>query len=298
MTPAGVASSGRAPYKRLIMTAFLKMNGLGNDFAVFDAQNAPLVLDAARAQAIADRRRGIGCDQVIVIEPSDNADVFMRIYNADGSEVESCGNATRCVARLLFDERKVSRVNIDTRGGLLDCSDAGGGRVTVDMGTPTFDWREIPMAQAVETGSFALAVDGFGEPALAEVSALSVGNPHCVLFVADTDNAPVETLGPAVEHHAWFPARTNVEFAEVEGPRTIKLRVWERGTGETLACGTGACATAIAAMSRGLTERKVDVVLKGGTLTIEWRDDNHVLMTGPSELSYRGDVDIAALVRG
>lgn len=280
------------------MTTFLKMHGLGNDFAVFDARNAPLAFDAATAHAIADRRRGIGCDQVIVIEPSDKADVFMRIYNADGSEVESCGNATRCVARLLFDERNTGRVRIDTRGGLLECSDAGGGRVTVDMGAPIFDWREIPMAQAVDTGSFALSVDGSHEPALAEASALSMGNPHCVLFVGDTANAPVTTLGPALEHHAWFPARTNVEFAEVQSPRTIKLRVWERGTGETLACGTGACAAAVAAMARGLTERNVDVALAGGTLTIEWRDDDHVLMTGPSSLAYHGDVDIAALVRG
>lgn len=274
------------------------MHGLGNDFAVFDARKSPITLDAASAHAIADRRRGIGSDQVIVIEPSVKADVFMRIYNADGSEVESCGNATRCLARLLFDERKVSRVSIDTRGGLLECSDAGGGRVTVDMGAPIFDWREIPMAQAVDTGSFALTVEGFREPALCELSALSMGNPHCVLFVGDTANAPVETLGPALEHHPWFPSRTNVEFAEVQGPRAIKLRVWERGTGETEACGTGACATAVAAAARGLTERTVDVTLPGGVLTIEWRDDDHVLMTGPSALSYRGDTDIAALVRG
>lgn len=279
------------------MVAFLKMHGLGNDFAVFDARNSAVVFDGATARAIADRRMGIGCDQVIVIERSNKADVFMRIYNHDGGEVESCGNATRCVAQLLFDEGTKRRISIDTKGGLLDCAASEGRRVTVDMGEPAFDWRDIPMAQAVETGSFALDVPGFREPALAEASALSVGNPHCVLFVADTMRAPVETLGPAVEHHPWFPARTNVEFAQIESPRAIKLRVWERGTGETLACGTGACAAAIAAMARGLSERKVDVSLPGGTLTIEWRDDAHVLMTGPSAIAYKGDVDLAALVR-
>jgi diaminopimelate epimerase len=279
------------------MTPFLKMHGLGNDFAVFDARNERLAFDERLAAAIADRRRGIGCDQVIIIEPSDKADVFMRIHNADGSEVEACGNATRCIARLLFDEKKAGRVTIDTRGGLLDCSDAGGGRVTVDMGEPNFHWREIPMAQAVDTGSFALAVDGFHGAGLSEAMALSMGNPHCVLFVSDTASAPVERLGAAVEHHPWFPARTNVEFVQVkDGGLTV--RVWERGTGETLACGTGACAAAVAAAARGLAERKVDVSLPGGTLTIEWRDDNHVLMTGPSSLAYRGQTDLATLVRG
>jgi diaminopimelate epimerase len=279
------------------MTPFLKMHGLGNDFAVFDARNVRIAFDERLAAAIADRRRGIGCDQVIVIEPSDKADVFMRIHNADGSEVEACGNATRCIARLLFDEAKTGRVHIDTRGGLLDCTDAGGGRVTVDMGEPNFDWREIPMAQAVDTASFALDVDGFHGAGLSEAAALSMGNPHCVLFVTDVRAAPVERLGAAVEHHPWFPARTNVEFVQVkDGGLTV--RVWERGTGETLACGTGACAAAVAAAARGLAERKVDVSLPGGALTIEWRDDNHVLMTGPSSLAYRGETDLEALVRG
>jgi diaminopimelate epimerase len=277
------------------MTAFLKMHGLGNDFAVFDARTEPLVFDARTAATIADRRRGIGCDQVIVMETCGNADAFMRIYNADGSEVESCGNATRCIARLLFDEKRTSRVRIDTRGGLLDCTDAGGGRVTVDMGEPNFDWREIPMAQAVDTASFALDMKQYDEPCLAEVAALSMGNPHCVLFVRETEGAPVAELGREIEHHPWFPARTNVEFVRVDGPRALTVRVWERGTGETLACGTGACAAAVAAAARGLTERTVDVMLPGGTLTIEWRDDNHVLMTGPSALAYRGETDLEAL---
>ena len=191
----------------------------------------------------------------------------------------------------------MKRVRIDTKGGMLNCSDAGGGRVTVDMGLPNFDWREIPMAQAVDTASFALDVAGFKEPALAEAAAVSMGNPHCVLFVRDMAHAPVAELGRAIEHHPWFPARTNVEFAEVQNAHAIRLRVWERGTGETLACGTGACAAAVAAAARGLTERAVEVTLPGGTLGIEWREDGHVLMTGPSALSYRGEVDLAKLVR-
>jgi diaminopimelate epimerase len=279
------------------MVAFLKMHGAGNDFAVFDGRKVPLAFDARTAAAIADRRRGIGCDQVIVIEPADGAEAFMRIYNADGGEVESCGNAARCIARLLFDEKSARHARIETRGGMLACSDVGDGRVSVDMGVPNFDWREIPMAQAVDTESFALEVAGFDEPALAKVMAVSMGNPHCVLFVTDAIRAPVAELGPAIEHHPWFPARTNVEFAQVKSARVLQLRVWERGTGETLACGTGACAAVVAAAARGLTERRVDVALKGGTLTVEWRDDDHVLMTGPSVLAYRGDVDLDALVR-
>jgi diaminopimelate epimerase len=279
------------------MTAFLKMHGAGNDFAVFDARKSALALDARMAAAIADRRRGVGCDQVIVIENSDGADAFMRIYNADGGEVDACGNATRCVAQLLFGEKRIGRVRIGTNGGVLDCSDAGGGRVTVDMGEPKFDWREIPMAQAVDTGSFALDMARYDEPALTEVAALSMGNPHCVLFVRETDGAPVAELGREIELHPWFPARTNVEFVRIDSPGAMTVRVWERGTGETLACGTGACAAAVAAAARGLTKRKVDVVLRGGTLSIEWRDDNHVLMTGPATLAYRGEVELAALVR-
>jgi len=280
------------------MVAFLKMHGLGNDFAVFDARKVALAFDAATARTIADRRLGIGCDQVIVIEKSAKADAFMHIFNADGGEVESCGNAARCIAQLLFDEKKIKRVRIDTKGGMLECSDAGGGRVTVDMGEAKFDWREIPMAQAVDTASFAIDVPGFDEPALAEASAVSMGNPHCVLFVKDAATALVEELGRAIEHHPWFSARTNVEFAEVRNARALRLRVWERGTGETLACGTGACAAAVAAAARGLTERNVDVALPGGTLNIEWREDGHVLMTGPSALSYRGEVDLSSPVYG
>jgi len=279
------------------MTSFLKMHGLGNDFAIFDARTFPIALSAASARAIADRRRGIGCDQVIVMEPSKGANAFMRSFNADGGEVESCGNATRCVAYLLMAEAGIDEVKIDTKGGLLICRAAEESRITVDMGAPRLDWREIPMAQAVDTASFALDVPGFRERALENAAAVSVGNPHCVLFVDEAEKAPVATLGPAIEHHPWFPSRTNVEFVERRSPRELRMRVWERGAGITLACGTGACAAAVAASVRGLTERKVTVVLDGGKLEIDWREsDDHVLMTGPVGFSFGGEVNINALI--
>lgn len=277
------------------MTAFLKMHGLGNDFAIFDARKTPLALDANAARAIADRKRGIGCDQVIAIEnDTAGADAFMRIFNADGGEVESCGNAARCVAKLLLNGSGRD-IRLNSTGGMMICS-AEQNLVTVDMGAPRRDWREIPLAQAVDTEDFVLPVRGFGDAALAHASALSMGNPHVVLFVGDAEGAPVETLGPAIENHPWFPKRTNVEFVSVIGPGRLRMRVWERGAGVTEACGSGACAAAVAAAARGLGPRKVDIVLDGGTLQIEWREsDGHVLMTGPATLSYAGDIDLAAL---
>jgi diaminopimelate epimerase len=278
------------------MTRFLKMHGLGNDFVVFDARKVPLALDKAQALAIAHRRRGIGCDQLIIIENDDkDADAFMRIYNADGGEVESCGNAARCIASLLINESGKTLVRIGSKGGPMECRKAGD-LITVDYGPPQLDWREIPMAQAVDTASFALPVEGFADKALQDVSALATGNPHLVLFVANAENAPVDSLGPAIERHAWFPARINVEFVERRSDNEIRMRVWERGVGITDACGTGACAAAVAAHRRGLTGRKVTVELDGGALDIEWREeDDHILMTGPAVLSFEGDVDLAKL---
>ncbi|HEX3809138.1 MAG TPA: diaminopimelate epimerase [Rhizomicrobium sp.] len=276
------------------MTAFLKMHGLGNDFAVFDARKSELALDAAAARAVADRRTGIGCDQVIVIERAVNgADAFMRIFNADGGEVEHCGNAARCVARLLIEERDTLDVRLEVVGGTLLCSDAGDAVVSVDMGTPKFGWREIPLSQDMDTKAFALEVDG----AVFEASAVSVGNPHCVLFVEDVQKVPVAAVGPKIEHHPLFPQRTNVEFVQVMDCTHLRMRVWERGAGITRACGTGACAAAVAAHRRGLADRKVEVLLDGGPLTIEWRSDDHILMTGAATLSYKGDIDLAALER-
>jgi diaminopimelate epimerase len=275
------------------MTAFLKMHGLGNDFVVFDARDAALALTPEQIRKVADRHFGVGCDTVVVIRPGGAAaDATVQFYNADGAESESCGNATRCVARLLLDERGLARVRISTKGGLLTCSDAGKGLVTLDMGAPRLDWNQVPLAAAVDTADFPLDVGG----ATMSASAVSVGNPHCVLFVPDAAAAPVETLGPRIETLPFFPNRVNVEFAQVLDPATIRMRVWERGVGVTLACGTGACATAVAAIRRGLTGRKVKLVLDGGALMIEWREeDGHVLMTGPAALPFRGRLDLTAL---
>jgi len=286
-----MANTGPAPYN-LAMTAFVKMHGLGNDFVVFDARDIAINLDAAKAKAVADRHFGVGCDTVVVIRPGGaEADAAVLFYNADGSESESCFNATRCVARLLLDERGLARVKLSTKGGMLICSDAGKGLVMVDMGPPRLDWRQVPVASEVDTVNFPLDVGGTSVPA----SAVSMGNPHCVLFVPDAAQAPVAQLGARIETLPFFPNRTNVEFAQVLDRERIRMRVWERGVGVTLACGTGACATAVAAIRRGLTGRKVELLLDGGSLTIEWRDDNHVLMTGPTAMPFRGRLELDRL---
>ena len=271
------------------------MHGLGNDFAIFDARNQKLALNAASARALADRRFGVGCDQVIVIEPAANgADAFMRIYNADGGEVENCGNAARCVAQLLMNEKGARAVTLDTLGGPLACA-AEGEMVRVDMGLPRFGWRDIPTARETDTLSFPIDVKGSDLPALKIATAVNVGNPHVVLFVDDADHAPVAEIGSKIEHHPLFPARTNVEFVSPIGKDKLRMRVWERGVGITLACGTGACATMAAAHRRGLVGHKAKIVLDGGTLTMEWAGEgNPIFMTGPCALSYRGDVDLKA----
>jgi diaminopimelate epimerase len=275
------------------MTAFLKMHGLGNDFVVFDARNRPLTLSAAGARSIADRKLGVGCDQVIVIEKSANgADAAMRIMNADGGEVESCGNAARCVARLLLDENGCQSVSLETQGGLLVCRGKNG-FVTVDMGAPRFGWQDIPLAEMRNTGCFALEIPETTFAPLKEAAAVNVGNPHCVLFVTDAERAPVGTIGPKVERHPLFPARTNVEFVQVLSPQKLRMRVWERGTGITRACGTGACAAMAAARRRGLCMESAEVLLDGGPLTIDWAgEDSPIFMSGPTALAYRGEIDL------
>jgi len=271
------------------------MHGLGNDFVVFDARKQELALSDAAARRIADRRFGIGCDQVIVIAPGrGDFDAEMIIRNADGGAVESCGNAARCVAKLLMQESGRKSVRIDTVGGALECSAAGDGLISVDMGAPKLLWHEIPLAKAADTNMFQLNVDGTNHVA----SALSVGNPHLVLFVEDAERAPVDTLGPRIERHPMFPERTNVEFVSFQGQDRLRMRVWERGVGITMACGTGACATAVASFRRALSGRRVEVVLDGGSLIIELRErDEHILMTGPSSEVFSGDIDLDAVVR-
>ncbi len=272
------------------MTPFRKMHGLGNDFVVFDAREKSLALTNVQVRRLADRHFGVGCDTVVVVGPGGAAaDASLLFYNADGGDAEACGNATRCVARLLLDERGLARVKLSSRGGMLNCSDAGNGMVAVDMGAPKLDWNEIPMSEQTDTKQFTLTVEG----SRLDASAASMGNPHCVLFVPEAEEAPVAALGPRIEKLPLFPERVNVEFASIAAKDRIRMRVWERGVGITLACGTGACATAVAAMRRGLTGRKVEVVLDGGSLLLEWRDDNHVWMTGPAATPFTGELDLA-----
>ena len=260
---------------------------------MFDARDSAIPLTPDKVRKLADRHFGIGCDTVVMIRPGGAAvDASLSFTNADGQDSESCGNATRCVARLLMDERGLARVKLDTRGGMVVCSDAGKGLVSVDMGAPVLDWQKVPLAQERDTANFLLEIGTSSVP----VSAVSMGNPHCVLFVPDATAAPVTMLGPRIETLPLFPNRTNVEFAQVLDQGRIRMRVWERGVGVTLACGTGACATAVAAVRRGLAGRKVEVILDGGSLFIEWReDDDHVVMTGPGVTVFRGRVELDRL---
>ena len=266
---------------------FRKMNGLGNDFVVLDVRAHALALKAAQIAAIADRKRGIGCDQVIALEPSEFADVFMRIWNADGGEVGACGNAARCVAALLVAERGSPHVMIETESGLLEATLNQDRSVTIDMGAPRFNWDEIPLAEPFDdTRRITLQTD---DPELSAPSAVNVGNPHCIFFVSDVEANDLGRLGPSLEHHKLFPERANISLAQVTGPGSLRLRSWERGAGLTRACGTAACAAAVAAVRRGLTDRVLTVTLPGGDLVIDWReDDDHILMTGPFALDYEG----------
>lgn len=278
---------------------FRKMHGLGNDFVVLDGRSDPraLALDPSRIRAIADRRAGIGCDQLIVVAPPTDrsADVRMLIFNADGSEVAACGNATRCVAWLAMAESGQNSVVIETRAGLLDAESRGPSQVAVDMGPARLDWREIPLAQAENTLHLGISAGPLADPV-----AVSMGNPHAVFFVEDAEAIDLEALGPGLEHHPIFPERSNIEVATILPPSTdgngrIRMRVWERGAGITPACGTGACATLVAAARRGLTSRRAELILDGGSLEIEWLPDDHVLMTGPVASSFTGLLDASLL---
>lgn len=270
------------------MIPFLKMHGLGNDFVVLDRRDGAPRLQPELARRLADRRFGVGCDQVIVLEPSSrtDADVFMRILNPDGSEAEACGNATRCIADLVMQENGAEEARIETLAGLLIGRRLDGSRiVSVDMGSPWLDWQKIPLARAMDTLALEGEFAGFRAPC-----AVSMGNPHVIFFVPDAQAIRLEEVGPRIEHDPLFPARTNVEFATIRPDGSIDLRVWERGAGITLACGSGACATMVAAVRRGLTGRKAAIDLPGGRLQMEWREsDGHVIMSGPVALSFRGE---------
>jgi diaminopimelate epimerase len=264
---------------------FLKMHGLGNDFVVLDARARPLALSEAVARAIADRKTGVGCDQLIALEASPRADAFMRIRNADGGEVEACGNAARCIAALLFRESGRPEAAIETGAGLLRAKAAPEGRVAVDMGELRTDWRDIPLARQMDTLHAELALGPLSDPVCG-----AIGNPHATFFVPDAEAIDLARLGPELERHPLFPERANIGIAQLLGPDRIRLRVWERGVGITRACGTGACAAAAAEARRGLTGRRVVVRLDGGELDIEWRADGHVVMTGPVATSFTGEL--------
>lgn len=267
--------------------SFVKMQGIGNDFIVFDTRNALLDLTPEKIRWLCDRRLGIGADMVILIEPVQNgveADVFMRIYNFDGSEVGACGNATRCVAGLLLSGNK--NIQIQTLAGILVAEAAEDGEVAVDMGMARLEWQEIPLNNENKTENI-----DTGIASLPTAVGVNMGNPHAVFFVEDAEAVDLGQYGPRVENHELFPEKTNVEFVHVMAPGRLRMRVWERGVGITPACGSGACAAAVAAIRRRLVAgRRVEVQLDGGDLTIEWRDDNHVIMTGPWAEVYRGEI--------
>lgn len=271
---------------------FIKMHGLGNDFVILDARRREIALGAERVRAIANRRTGIGCDQLIVLHnPADGAaDAAFSIHNADGGEAEACGNAARCVAWMAMEESGRDTARLETGAGTLAARRDGPLSVTVDMGEPRFDWRDIPLASAADTLHLPLARGPLEDPV-----AVSMGNPHAVFFVDDADAVDLAALGPSLEHDPMFPERANIGVAEPRGPDRMRLRVWERGAGLTMACGTGACAALAAAHRRGLAGRRATMELDGGPLEIVWGEDGRVAMTGPVAIVFRGTLDGALL---
>jgi len=262
---------------------FRKMEGLGNDFVIFDARENDLTLSDEAVRHIADRKRGVGCDQLIVMRECQDADIFMEIRNADGSRVGACGNATRCVGRLMLDESGKDTVTIRTDAGLLSATRANTG-IKVNMGPARLSWDEIPLAREMDTLNIDFSLGSLSNPV-----GVNMGNPHAVFFVGDAEAVDLKTLGPKIEHDALFPERVNVSVAHVKDG-IIRQRVWERGAGITEACGTGACAGLVATARRGLTGRKATVMLDGGPLEIEWLEDGTVEMTGAATLAYAGEL--------
>ncbi|WP_417616142.1 diaminopimelate epimerase [Parasphingorhabdus sp.] len=260
---------------------FHKMHGLGNDFVIIDARAEEMTLSGAQAAAIANRHSGIGCDQLIILRPSSTADVRMQIFNADGSEVEACGNAARCVAKLIGDETR-----IETQGGIIIGNATADGAI-VDMGKPHLEWQSIPLAYAMDTLNMPVGWEDLQNPV-----AVNVGNPHVIFFVDDSATVELDRLGPMIEVDPLFPEKVNVNVAHISDD-IIYLRVWERGVGLTMACGTGACATAVAAIKRGLVTSPVQVELPGGSLVISWQDGEHIQMQGPTTYVFAGEADWA-----
>ena len=272
---------------------FVKMNGAGNDFVVVNALDRPFTPGHDAVRALGDRRTGEGFDQLIAIEPSETADAFMRVWNADGGTVETCGNALRCVGWMLMQANGAEQVTIDTLGGKTvarrAARGADGDRITVDMGPPRLDWRDIPLAEEMDTRGIELQVGPIDDPVVHTPGAVSMGNPHVVFFTDRLDDGFVIGTGSLIEHHPLFLDGVNVGFAHVLGPDRIRLRVFERGAGLTKACGTGACAALVACARRGLTGRKATVIVDGGELVIDWdQATDHVFMTGPVEVERTG----------
>jgi len=273
---------------------FLKMNGLGNDFIVVDARDTAFSPAPEQIRAWGDRASGIGFDQLIAIEGSPDGDAFMRVWNSDGGTVETCGNALRCVGWYLNPKAAEKTLKIDTLGGATKAivirADEKTGTVAVDMGKPRLDWREIPLSEEMDTLRLELKVGPYDAPLYHTPCAVSMGNPHVVFFVDDVSKVDVAATGSLIENHPLFPEGVNVEFAQVIDRQTIRMRVWERGAGITKACGTGACATLVAAARRGLTDRSATVIMDGGPLHIAWAENDHVIMTGPVEVEFSGEL--------
>lgn len=275
--------------------AFTKAVALGNDFLILDARETPLSLTESQIRALADRRQGVGCDQVIfLLSPTDSsANVRLKLYNADGSEAGACGNGTRCVSRLLMEEEEKSELYLETAGTLCKASWANGQRgkdasISVTLGIPRFDWNHIPLAhpEALRDVSYS-TIASF---------CVNVGNPHAVFFVGDVDLVPLASIGPQIENHSAFPERVNVGFAEIVNKGTVRLRVWERGAGYTMACGTGACAAAVAAIHQKLVhsakQAPLRVIQEGGEILVDWQEGHPITMTGPAQISFRGEIEV------
>ena len=264
---------------------FIKMHGLGNDFVVLDSTKNQYNINKASIQLIANRKFGVGCDQVIEMKHSDKEDIYMKIYNADGTEAEACGNAARCIAGLLFASSPKKAVSIETIAGVLKAESEENGLIKVDMGKPKFFWKDIPL-------SMNISEINFEELTLKNGLAINIGNPHIVFFVKDLDAIDINRIGPLIENNSLFPEKVNVEICQLENRKKIKVLVWERGAGNTLACGSGACAALVAAYKNSLSEPQAEIVLDGGSLNITWNigSDEHVIMSGPIAVSFLGDL--------
>jgi len=276
--------------------SFIKAVALGNDFVILDAREKAFLLTADQIRALADRRQGVGCDQIIILLPPTDtlADVRLKLYNADGSEAGACGNGTRCVARLLMEEEKRDELYLETAGALCKASWAEGGKgedagISVTLGIPRFNWDHIPLAHPE-------ALRGVSYNTIASFC-VNVGNPHAVFFVGDLDVIPLASIGPQIENHTAFPERVNVGFAQIVNKSTVRLRVWERGSGYTMACGTGACAAAVAAIHQKLVhsaeQGPLRVIQEGGEILVDWREGHPITMTGPAQIKFRGEIEIS-----